>query len=150
MLTLEIKPNENKEYNLNSCLEHFCKPERIDNGPQTFLKEVKFWSLPKILIIMFKRYTNDIKKNDTIVDFPVSDTLDMSKYVIGYNRNSYKYQLYAVANQDGFLGGGHYWACVKNYDNNWYKYNDHIVSKFNDLTQLPDNAYCLFYRKINN
>ena len=52
----------------------------------------------------------------------------MSKYICGYNKSTYKYDLYAVSNHGGGLGGGHYWAYCKNNDGNWYKFNDAVVS----------------------
>tara|TARA_B100000524_G_scaffold337744_2_gene228643 strand:- start:1703 stop:2761 length:1059 start_codon:yes stop_codon:yes gene_type:complete len=151
MLLLEIKENKKGKTSLYNCLNNYTKKELIDTGDKLEVKykEVKFWSLPNILIIMFKRYDNNLNKLDTHISFPI-ENLDMSKYVNGYNRSSYVYDLYAIANHDSFGGGvgsGHYWASVKNHDNNWYKYNDSIVSTLNIKDLETNNAYCLFYRK---
>ena len=48
-------------------------------------KDIKFWSLPDVLIITLKRFSNNMKKNNIVVDFPLED-LDMSPYIVGYNK----------------------------------------------------------------
>ena len=50
---------------------------------------------------------SDITKIETQVDFPLTD-LDMSSYLINKNVNkTTKYNLIAVSNHFGSLGGGH-------------------------------------------
>ena len=148
ILTLEINKSENKKITLYSCLDKYTELEEIDidEPNKSQFKEVKFWCLPDILIINFKRFTNDLSKIDDYIDYPI-DNLDMSKYVNGYNRESYIYNLYAIANHEGTTDGGHYWALIKNNDNNWYKFNDNIVSTVSDNDIVSNNAYCLFYIK---
>ena len=76
--------------------------------------------------------------------------LNMSKYVVGYNSNSYVYDLYGICNQSGGVQVGHYNAFVKNSNDSWYHFNDAIISKVDKLNNLiSSNAYCLFYRKKN-
>ena len=84
-------------------------------------------------------------KIDRLIDFPL-DNLDMSKYVLGYNKNKYKYELYGVSNHMGGTNGGHYIAYIRNHDNNWYKFNDNIVSTLHNSKVVSPLAYCLFYR----
>ena len=77
-----------------------------------------------------------------------SKDLDLSKYVIGYNKDSYKYDLYGVCNHSGGVHGGHYTAFVKNANNKWYHFNDTRVSEISNIQQIKTNmAYCFFYRK---
>ena len=45
--------------------------------------------------------------------------MDLSKYVKGYDKKSYVYDLYGICNHGGNTWGGHYTAYVKNADNNW-------------------------------
>ena len=47
-----------------------------------------------------------------MVDFPLNN-LDLSKYVVGYDKNSFKYDLYGICNHSGGSAGGHYTAYVK-------------------------------------
>ena len=74
--------------------------------------------------------------------------LDLSKYVIGYDKYSYKYDLYGICNHSGGTEGGHYYAYVKNANGKWYEFNDANVQEFTNLDKLKSPyAYCFFYRK---
>jgi ubiquitin carboxyl-terminal hydrolase 8 len=119
--------------------------ERID-----IRKKIQFWSFPNILVIDLKRFNARFQKSQVLVTFPI-DNLDLSEYVIGYKRQSYKYELYGVCNHSGGVMGGHYTAYVKNANGKWYHFNDTSVSEVG----LPDSivspkAYVLFYRKKAN
>ena len=102
------------------------------------------------MVIDFKRFNSRFQKNQILITFPLDD-LDLSKYVIGYKKEIYKYELYGVCNHSGGVMGGHYTAYVKNANGKWYHFNDTTVSEVG----LPDSivsskAYVLFYRKKTN
>jgi len=144
MLSIEIPTNSK---NLYECLDNFSSIETvIEDDTRKIIKKVLFWTLPNVLIIFLKRYNNNLEKIDKFLDFPI-DNLDMSKYVKGYNRESYKYSLYGISNHGGGLGGGHYWSYIKNIDGEWYKFNDNLVSTISLEKVVSENAYCLFYKK---
>ena len=145
------------KYNtLVECLEHYTKEEILDddnkilnddtNNKEKASKRILFWSLPDILIITLKRFSNSNQKNGKNISFPLTN-LNMSKYVIGYDKNSYKYDLFGICNHMGNVQGGHYTAFVKNANNNWYHFNDTNVTKINNNNLQTSNAYCFFYRK---
>ena len=145
-LSLEIPNVDDNKINIYDCIDNFTSCEELESEIHTKMyKKNNFWKLPKILIIFFKRFTNRGGKIDKLIDFPL-DNLDMSKYVLGYNKNKYKYELYGVSNHIGGTGGGHYIAYIKNHDNNWYKYNDNVVSTLQTNKVVSPLAYCLFYR----
>ena len=106
---------------LNGCLEQYTEKEILDNdnkilNDETDKKEkaskrIMFWSLPDILIITLKRFSNNNQKNNKKITFPLTD-LDMSKYIIGYDKKSYKYDLFGICNHSGGVSGGHYTACL--------------------------------------
>jgi len=150
MLSLELSPDSDGKYSLESCLSNFTKVEKLDTNKENTVryKEVRFWNLPNVLVIYFKRWDFRGRKINTLVDFPI-DELDMSKYIIGYGKDNYKYELYSISNHGGGSGGGHYWAYAKNDDGNWYKYNDNVVSTLNLAKIVSAEAYCLFYRLKN-
>ena len=78
------------------------------------------------------------------------ENVDFSKYVNGYNKNSYKYDLYGVCNHSGGTFGGHYTCCVKNANGKWYHFNDTSVSEVGlNESIISPKAYVLFYRKKN-
>ena len=146
---------------LYDCLDLYTEKELL-TGDNMYLnantkkkeevyKDIKFWSLPNVLIITLKRFSNNIKKNNIVVDFPLED-LDMSPYVVGYNKKTYIYELYAICNHSGSVMGGHYTASIKNTSGQWYLFNDTHISP---ITEIEKNkkAYCFFYRKkklLNN
>ena len=109
-------------------------------------KSIKFWSLPDVLVITLKRFSNNLRKNKCFVDFPLED-LDMSPYVVGYNKTAYHYDLYAICNHGGNVMGGHYTATIKKGDK-WYLFNDTNVIEMTDINKIKSpQAYCFFYRK---
>ena len=90
------------------------------------------------------------KKNKEFIDFPL-ENLDLSKYIIGYDKKDYKYDLYGICNHSGVTEGGHYFAYVKNANQKWYNFNDARVEEITNLDKLKSPyAYCLFYRKQKN
>jgi len=152
---------------LANCFETYVHVEHLDGDNAWYNEETKqheniqkrivFWSLPKILIITLKRFSPDGRhKIDKLVDFPL-DNLDLSKYVYGYNRSQYNYELYAICNHIGNTYMGHYTAFVKNAKDEWLHYNDNQVEMIsqkgdeNDIKKkiVTPMAYCLFYRKKN-
>jgi ubiquitin carboxyl-terminal hydrolase 8 len=149
-----IKPGTN--ITLMDCFDKYTTKETlstpIEVGDVTEKKEkatkkIIFWSLPDILIITLKRFSDHKRKNQCLVDFPL-ENLDLSKYVVGYDASSYKYDLYGICNHMGGLMGGHYTACIKNPNGNWYHFNDQSVSMVQNISKLKSpRAYCFFYRK---
>lgn len=116
---------------------------------QDVKKKISYWSFPNILSIDLKRFNpiNPNNKNQMLVHFPLVD-LDLSKYVVGYNKARYVYDLYGVCNHSGGVLGGHYTAFVKNANGKWYHFNDTNVTEVKEPnTIISSKAYCLFYRK---
>ena len=106
-----------------------------------------FWSFPTVLVIDIKRYNSKNKKQQILIDFPL-ENLDLTKYVIGYNKESYIYDLYGVCNHSGSVLGGHYTSFVKNANGKWYHFDDTIVTEVTNTQQIiSPKAYCFFYRK---
>jgi ubiquitin C-terminal hydrolase len=155
-LSLSI-PNINGQITIFDCLDEYCKKERMEgdcawynedtNQKQSVDKGITFWSLPNILIIDLKRFTNNMQKIQKQIYSPLENN-DFSKYVKGYNSTSYIYDLYAVCNHVGGMGGGHYFAYIKTANEKWYSFNDSDITEIQDLNQIITNkVYCLFYRK---
>ena len=109
-------------------------------------KQIVFWNLPNILIVTLKRFNNNNEKNDEMIDFPL-ENFDLSQYVVGYNKDSYKYDLFGICNHSGGVSGGHYTSFVKNANGSWYHFNDTSVNKLNESSVKTNMAYCFFYRK---
>ena len=114
---------------------------------QELNRNIYFWNLPNILVIVLQRFVNS-NKNNILVNFPIRN-LDLSSYVVGYNKHNFKYDLIGTCNHSGNINGGHY-TCFSKTNNNWYLYNDTGTSLVkNENSIISNNAYCLFYRKKN-
>lgn len=155
--TLDIPIFYNNSTSIINCLDEYTKNELMENDNawfnektntyQNVYKSILFWNLPDILIITLKRYNNKNNKLRSVISFPI-DNLNLSKYIIGYNPNSYKYNLISVINHSGNCCGGHYYSYIKNFDNCWYEYNDTIVKPINISDIITNKAYCLIYKKF--
>ena len=150
---------ENKWY----CAD--CKEHKLAK------KQMSVYKAPKYLIIHLKRfkskgsrsfysYGNHGKAND-LVRFPIKG-LKLTDYVINHekiedyfkeNSETMKnenliYDLYAISNHSGGLGGGHYYAYAKNaLKNSWFCFNDSSVREISENEVVTSAAYCLFYER---
>ena len=153
-------PNTGKVVtSLYDCFDYYVSGERLEgeNGRRNektgeyedIIKNLTYWSLPSVMAIDIKRFDVSGRKSQNLVSFPLTG-LDMRKYVIGYQKETYIYDLYGVCNHhSGSTHGGHYTASVKNANGNWYEYDDSNVSVISDPRKIVTSmAYCLFYRKI--
>lgn len=112
-------------------------------------KYIVFWSLPNILIINLKRFDNNNRKINKLVTCPLNN-IDLRKYVVGYDKESYIYELFGITNHSGSSLGGHYTSCVKHCNNNkWYHFNDTIIRELNETNIINQNAYTFFLKKVN-
>jgi ubiquitin C-terminal hydrolase len=158
MINLSI-PLNNKSPTLIDCFNLYVEGETLDGenawfnestgSKQDVKKKISYWSMPNILVLDLKRINaiNHNNKNQILVDFPLTD-LDLSKYVIGYKKESYVYDLYGICNHSGGTFGGHYTAFVKNANGKWYHFNDTSVNEVTNTKELiTPRAYCFFYRK---
>tara|TARA_A100001015_G_scaffold171866_2_gene191015 strand:+ start:1197 stop:2219 length:1023 start_codon:yes stop_codon:yes gene_type:complete len=153
--TLPIPNKENID--LYDCLDLYTDLEKMNEENKWYdeknkeyiecYKEIKFWSTPKVLIIVLKRFLNDGSKISNLIDFPIKN-LNINKYCVGYSKRSNIYDLVGISNHIGNLNSGHYYAYCKNIeDNKWYEFNDTNVRKMNKEEIITENAYCLFYVK---
>jgi ubiquitin C-terminal hydrolase len=149
-------PNINNP-NIYNCFDEYLEEEILKddnawfndktNSKENVIKKFRIWSLPKIMIIDFKRFTNNLDKDNRYITFPINN-LDMRKYIDGYNSADYIYDLFGICNHLGGTKGGHYNSYIKNLNGKWYLYDDTEVLEMTDVENLVTaNAYCLFYRK---
>lgn len=165
---------------LDDCLDEFAKPETLSENDAWFCpqcqkhrratKTFELWKCPDILVIHLKRFSSSSgrfqrDKLDIFVDFPV-EGLDLTSRIALHEENkSAIYDLFAVDNHYGTLGGGHYTAYAKNADNGlWYDYNgklemspiflgstlikaDSTVRRVEPRQVVNSSAYLLFYRR---
>jgi ubiquitin carboxyl-terminal hydrolase 4/11 len=143
------------------CLDEFTREEQLgEDDPwycpqckkhQQATKKFDLWSVPDVLVVHLKRFSNSRALRDKIeafVDFPI-EGLDLTEMVqerkvarqlqeqgvdiaqlnFGDLEEPLLYDLYAVDEHRGGLGGGHYRAYASNdVTGQWYQFDDAFVS----------------------
>lgn len=158
----KLEQQQKSTVSLYDCLKSFSTPEVLGDQDLWYCpnckdhkqatKTIQIWSTGDLLTIHLKRFQSARSFSDKInmvVDFPI-EGLDMSSFVSKQQDSSELiYDLIAVDNHYGGLGGGHYTASAKNFrDNKWYYFNDGRVTGISDPSEcITGAAYLLFYRK---
>lgn len=166
-------PIEPKSYSIYDCLNLFITPEILDKENTWYCsnckdhkqatKTMELFMTPKILIIHLKRFrtnrvssigsfffTSSSSKVTSLVEYPI-EGLDLRNYVRGKYDKEPIYDLFAISNHYGGMGGGHYTAYCKNAKKNaWYDFNDSMVSPQDPDDLVTSAAYVLFYRRRDN
>lgn len=148
----------NDSFTIYECIENYIKPEILEGDNKWFdetknekisvQKSMSFWSFPNILIISLKRNDYSGNKNNMKISYPL--VLDLTKYVIGYKKTEFIYDLAGICCHFGNSMNGHYTAFVKK-EEKWYSCNDDQIQIVEKEEYLQTNyAYCLFYVKKNN
>ncbi|XP_071703155.1 ubiquitin carboxyl-terminal hydrolase 9-like [Rutidosis leptorrhynchoides] len=158
-----LKKTKQESISLFSCLDAFLKEEPL--GPDDMwycpgckefrqaTKKLDLWRLPDVIVFHLKRfsYSRFLKnKLDTFVDFPIHK-LDLNKYVKSKDPSggSSVYELYAISNHYGGLGGGHYSAYAKLVEEDrWYHFDDSHVTPVSEGDIRTSAAYLLFYQRV--
>jgi len=119
---------------------------------QQATKRFEIWKLPEILVVHLKRFSNSRMlrdKIDAFVDFPIegldleamvgerevakrleAEGFDIASYGLGDIDEPLVYDLYAVDEHLGGLGGGHYRAYALNHiSKKWYHFDDSFVTE---------------------
>jgi len=145
--------------NLAECLQLYTSQEKLGMDDawrcprckelRQATKKFDLWMLPEVLIISLKRFSYNRflrDKIDVLVDFPLKG-LDMTPYVIAPTHGKSIYDLIAVSNHYGGMGGGHYTAYGKNRkDSKWYYFDDNNVTEATGKV-VTSAAYVLFYQR---
>ena len=99
---------------------------------------------PRVLVTSLKRYSKSRggKRNNTLVRFPVRG-LDLSDFIRG--PVSPIYDLVAVSQHSGSMGGGHYTSACRENQNSWGAFSDEHASQTNERELETSEAYILFY-----
>uniref|UniRef100_A0A7N8X215 Ubiquitin carboxyl-terminal hydrolase n=1 Tax=Mastacembelus armatus TaxID=205130 RepID=A0A7N8X215_9TELE len=162
--SMEYKPQKKAFFKLKDCIELFTTKEKLGaedpwycpncKQHQQATKKLDLWSLPPVLVVHLKRFSYSRymrDKLDSLVDFPLRD-LDMSEFLINPNAGPCRYDLIAVSNHYGGMGGGHYTAYAKNKDDGkWYNFDDSSVSPANEdqiVVSVISPTVCYSQRRL--
>mmetsp|Transcript_27882 Transcript_27882/g.60990 ORF Transcript_27882/g.60990 Transcript_27882/m.60990 type:complete len:487 (-) Transcript_27882:9-1469(-) len=154
------EPTKSTGVSLDQCIEGFLQEEPL--GPDDMwycpkckehrqaTKKLELWRMPQVLVVHLKRFSYSRvwrDKLDTYVSYPVSH-LDLNTYVRQSGDKEATYELFAVSNHYGSLGGGHYTAYAKQTDDSkWYLFDDSSVRQVeeSDVVRDASAGYVLFY-----
>mmetsp|Transcript_54873 Transcript_54873/g.59483 ORF Transcript_54873/g.59483 Transcript_54873/m.59483 type:complete len:644 (+) Transcript_54873:95-2026(+) len=149
---------------IDDCIDLYLKEENLKGADQYYCEKCKdhvdgtkkqdLWMLPPVLIVHLKRFRyNDYgkvgSKNDASIEYPVTEW-DLKSRVKSSRGVYPKYDLYAVSNHMGGLGGGHYTAHTLNrFDDTWYEFNDRAYRSVDESVHkgLFKSSYVLFYNR---
>jgi ubiquitin C-terminal hydrolase len=156
-------PLKQDHISLMDCFDLNCESELMEGEnawfneslgkKQNVYKRLVYWSLPEIMVIDIKRFeynsdTDSFVKNQSNIRIPI-ENVSFSKYVEGYNKDSYVYDLYGICNHHGDENFGHYTSTIKTADSRWFNFNDSTVKEIQIKGSeiIGNTPYCLFYRK---
>lgn len=157
-------PMSNACKSLDDCIDLYLKEESLTGADQYYCGKCKthvdgtkkqdLWMLPPVLIVHLKRFRyNDYgkvgSKNDAAIRYPTIGW-DLKPHVKSKRGVYPRYDLYAVSNHMGGLGGGHYTAHALNrFDDTWYEFNDSSYRSVSESIhkRLSKSAYVLFYNR---
>jgi hypothetical protein len=147
---------------LHDCLDLFAREEVLDEDNAWYCpcckahrqgrKKLQIWSLPPMLVIHLKRFSNESagrwrRKVDTLVDFPTRN-LDLSRHCLSAAPGSAVYDLRAISNHFGGTSSGHYTAFARHSETNtWHEFNDSHVSAADEAAVCTAGAYVLIYER---
>ncbi|XP_062618442.1 ubiquitin carboxyl-terminal hydrolase 4-like [Saccostrea cucullata] len=159
-ISMTMRSQKKQVIQLDNCLDLFTKVEQLGENDlwycpqckkhQPATKKFDLWNLPEILIVHLKRFSYNRfyrDKIDALVEFPVRG-LNLRKYIINPYHGPATYDLIAVSNHYGGLGGGHYTAYAENKDDGeWYYFDDSSVSSSSEDDVVSKAAYVLVYQR---
>lgn len=127
---------------LEECLNLYIQNDSIawkDDSTNQYIsasKKNRFWRMPKLLFIVFKRFDNYGRKNNTMIHVPLQ-----------FAMSNIKYTLLSVCNHMGSTNHGHY-TCTIRADNQWYEINDECSNIIPETNVITPNAYCLLFSQM--
>lgn len=180
-LALPVGTDPECTYSLDNCFDKFSQAEELvqdnmitcscsamggDNPPLAPANRLALLSvLPKSLVIQLTRFSyssilHSAVKNSTRLSFPT--TIDLFHHTMAARlepqcRHSMTYQLHAFCMHSGAQSTsfGHYVACCKAANGQWYHYNDDTVTHIEDIDSHLEsdfvlrNTYLLFYSSLH-
>jgi ubiquitin carboxyl-terminal hydrolase 22/27/51 len=167
-ISLEIRLTDLREpLRLEDCLFRFTLPEILTSFNCSFCKctkeakkQLTMKNLPIVCCFHLKRFEQSNKIHKKIshhISFP--EQLDMSPFMSPTPKNSSadhtsdesalkrRYFLFAVVNHHGSLESGHYTSFIRLTKEQWFKCDDHIISKASIKDVMKSEGYLLFYHQ---
>ncbi|KAF3926063.1 hypothetical protein ABW20_dc0109213 [Dactylellina cionopaga] len=145
---------------IDDCFDEFGREEILNDDNQWYCprckehrnakKSMQIWRVPDIIALQFKRFSSTRSfrdKIDAAIEFPI-EGLDLTGRVLESDGKGLIYDLIAVDNHFGGLGGGHYTANARNWvDDKWYYFDDSSARQTPATSINGSAAYLVFYRR---
>ncbi|KAF0685120.1 Aste57867_22945 [Aphanomyces stellatus] len=117
-------------------------------------KRTTFETLPVVLSLHIKRFTYDPVKGPikltAFVSYPLELELPQALFSPALKTKAAKYKLFSVISHHGlFAVGGHYTALCCDAKDQWSLYDDDNVINVTKQAALEEDAYLLFYIRVN-
>ena len=140
---------------LDACMQVFTKEETLDEEERPYCnkcqnmtkstKQLSIAKLPKFLVIQLKRFSGYSvrSKLSTPVEF------EERWEICDNSGKTHAYSLYGIACHSGGIYGGHYTAYCK-HNKQWRYFNDNYAVAKNWDSVKCQEAYILFYEKIDD
>ena len=122
-------------------------------------RKIKILSLPKYLILIFKRFENNsffMEKNPTIINFQIEGLIVKEKGLSNRSKNTNnekekKYNLIANVIHDGKPGDVNYRVQIKHKERNeWFEIQDIHVQKILPESVVVGESYIHFYEQVKD
>ena len=151
---------QNNRVSIIDCFSYYQKSDYFTGMNQNYcnicgqlydsIYTCKIFTSPNILVLILNRG----KGNEFNVKLDFSEIIDISDFILAKEQKNIIYNLYGVITHIGQSGpSAHFIAfCKSPVDNQWYKYNDALVSPILNLQKdVIDfgTPYILFYQKNN-
>nr|XP_032822794.1 ubiquitin carboxyl-terminal hydrolase 36-like isoform X4 [Petromyzon marinus]XP_032822795.1 ubiquitin carboxyl-terminal hydrolase 36-like isoform X4 [Petromyzon marinus]XP_032822796.1 ubiquitin carboxyl-terminal hydrolase 36-like isoform X4 [Petromyzon marinus] len=141
-------------------LEHFVRPDLL-SGDNAYMchrchkkvpasKRFSIHRASRVLTISMKRFAN-FSGGKISKDVSYPERLNLRPFMSVPNGASLHYSLYAVLVHSGYsCYAGHYYCYIKASNGQWYQMNDSHVSLSNIKVVLNQQAYVLFYIRVQD
>ena len=140
------------QINIYELLKKYNGEKFTEDPTRAQRKKFKILSLPKYLILIFKRFENNsffMEKNPTIVNFPLENLIVEEHGILNNSKGKTEKKFNLVSNiiHDGKPGDSHYRVQIKNKERNeWFEIQDIHVQKILAESVAVCESYIHFYK----
>ena len=151
-----LVPNDTKEINLYNLIELFNNEINVDldgkckkcnKRKKNIKKKIKFNILNELIIFSVQRFDPFLSiKNESLIIY--DELIDLKSYSdTPTKEKNLEYKLIGTIHHNGNLQYGHYYSKIK-IENEWYEFNDSLVTKIKSFVDRSSNVCVLFYQKV--
>lgn len=144
-VTLESMLNEEfQEETIEGYACDKCSPERT-----VAKRSMRIWRLPRMVVLVLKRFTPDLRKIYTNFTFPQAEPVIFQRYFSPDSPEPSQlqpYECFATVDHHGSTGGGHYNAQAKSpLTEKWHLFDDETASPISE-PNFGVSTYILFLK----